>query len=172
MKLEKKEPLCGDCGEELTLVRPGSHQCDNIKCVQNNPTTPLSETADEGKWRVESETSPIADTGDYQTQDWLTNGTITLEEIHREVFRLYPEIEKEIDDLKRHINSNTEIHIAIQKASEQWFDKFREQRILMMDMVKILEHYNTKEDDLIVNVLERFDKMTAITGYIPNPPKS
>lgn len=30
------EPTCGDCGKELTLVRPGKHQCDNPNCVQNN----------------------------------------------------------------------------------------------------------------------------------------
>ncbi len=26
---------CGDCGEKLTLVRPGKHQCDNINCIRN-----------------------------------------------------------------------------------------------------------------------------------------
>lgn len=26
---------CGDCGNKLTLVRPGSHQCDNAKCASN-----------------------------------------------------------------------------------------------------------------------------------------
>lgn len=31
-----------------------------------------------GKWRVESSTSPIADTGDYFTQLWLTNGIVNL----------------------------------------------------------------------------------------------
>lgn len=30
------EPTCGDCGQELTLVRPGKHQCDNSNCIQNN----------------------------------------------------------------------------------------------------------------------------------------
>ncbi len=27
---------CGDCGQKLTEVRPGSHQCDNEKCIQNS----------------------------------------------------------------------------------------------------------------------------------------
>ncbi len=35
---EEIEPThqCGSCGETLTLVRPGKHQCDNPKCVQNS----------------------------------------------------------------------------------------------------------------------------------------
>ena len=27
--------ICGDCGEELTHVRPGKYQCDNPKCKSN-----------------------------------------------------------------------------------------------------------------------------------------
>lgn len=27
---------CGDCGMELTEVRPGKHQCDNEKCKSND----------------------------------------------------------------------------------------------------------------------------------------
>ena len=27
--------LCVDCGKELTLVRPGKHQCDNENCQSN-----------------------------------------------------------------------------------------------------------------------------------------
>lgn len=26
---------CGDCGEWLTVVRPGKYQCDNIECPQD-----------------------------------------------------------------------------------------------------------------------------------------
>lgn len=29
------EPRCGFCGTKLTLVRPGSHQCDNPECESN-----------------------------------------------------------------------------------------------------------------------------------------
>lgn len=32
---EQPEPRCGFCGTKLTLVRPGSHQCDNPKCESN-----------------------------------------------------------------------------------------------------------------------------------------
>lgn len=33
-----KKPTCGQCGKELTLVRPGKHQCDNPVCEENkNP---------------------------------------------------------------------------------------------------------------------------------------
>ncbi len=28
-------PQCSYCGKELTLVRPGKHQCDNPDCIQN-----------------------------------------------------------------------------------------------------------------------------------------
>jgi hypothetical protein len=28
---------CGDCGERMTLVRPGKHQCDNESCTGNAP---------------------------------------------------------------------------------------------------------------------------------------
>lgn len=27
---------CGDCGQELTEVRPGKHQCDNVNCKSND----------------------------------------------------------------------------------------------------------------------------------------
>lgn len=35
IKRQPKEPMCGDCGQELILVRPGKHQCDNDNCIQN-----------------------------------------------------------------------------------------------------------------------------------------
>jgi hypothetical protein len=41
---------CGDCGQHLTIVRPGSYQCDNPHCpslVENM----LAEAAEEG-WPV------------------------------------------------------------------------------------------------------------------------
>lgn len=30
-----EKAVCGDCGEPLTLVRPGKHQCDNELCKSN-----------------------------------------------------------------------------------------------------------------------------------------
>lgn len=32
---QQPEPRCGFCGTKLTLVRPGSHQCDNPECESN-----------------------------------------------------------------------------------------------------------------------------------------
>ena len=26
---------CASCGKEVTIVRPGKHQCDNEKCISN-----------------------------------------------------------------------------------------------------------------------------------------
>lgn len=45
------EPLvtCGQCGKELTLVRPGKYQCDNPECAQNKVKEPVKEEPDYGK---------------------------------------------------------------------------------------------------------------------------
>ena len=28
--------ICGDCGKKLKEVRPGKHQCDNMRCKSND----------------------------------------------------------------------------------------------------------------------------------------
>ncbi|MFC0605877.1 hypothetical protein [Winogradskyella pulchriflava] len=33
--VSKSVALCGSCKQELTLVRPGKHQCDNENCPSN-----------------------------------------------------------------------------------------------------------------------------------------
>ncbi len=39
-KLSKQTGVfCGECHQEMTIVRPGKHQCDNVECPSNILTT-------------------------------------------------------------------------------------------------------------------------------------
>lgn len=69
--------------EYLIFGPDGGITAIDLQRIKNRGFILLKETEPtkhEGKerWRVESETSQIADTGDYHTQDWLTNGKMTL----------------------------------------------------------------------------------------------
>lgn len=46
--------------------------------VIETPELPGKETAEENEWQIKSSSFPMADTGDYMSSTWITNGNIEL----------------------------------------------------------------------------------------------